>query len=668
MESSLVNLNLLKSTNEVDLSQTTIKQKQLENYNPNSYNLYSFEHNNSLYDYFLSYTTLNYFWELLFFFVLIFFVIVNTLFLVHGASLEKKIKDRFFATYKRKEYKTIKRFIFFLKCDQLKKLLLKYVIYSNHFITLLILSCIFSFFLFYTLNIKFLILFFNHLNISIYSFLIILFLLTFLQIFYYLIYYSIISENILNYEVIILFNYASLALIFSLFTINLISLFILLEIFIYCIFIIIPLQYNILYTVEIPYGLFIKGDVIDEERKKKVLAMIKLQELTNYIFPTEFSLQKNYLKIEATIKYFLYSSFNSFFYIFGLINLLYCNVNLNFSSLSVIFQKNFQALFTDSVILIPHSNFYLYISVYCFLIFFLFKLSIFPFHIWVFDLFQGVSYILLNFITIPGKIVFIVLFIQFFYGKFFDLFIYQWQNLLLIFCIITAIISCFGLLRQNDIKRFIAYSTLNHMSYIVLGICFNTFSGFYAVIVYLCAYMLMMQIFFLIILLLYNSRTKLPLLQITSLKALRHSSPILLWFFAMNIFSFIGVPPFAGFWGKFYILYSLVEQILLNYNTMAIDNSFFFLSVILIILLITSIISGVAYFFFLRIIFFEKLNNTEQFITLKLNKYSFGFFHLFILSFLFFILTFFGFIFFENQNVILFVHDFIQLYFIVMKQ
>jgi NADH-quinone oxidoreductase subunit N len=603
---------------------------------------------------------------LFFFFVLILFVLANTFFLIQGASLEKKIKDKFFPTYKRKEYKTIKRFIFFLKCDQLKNLLLKYVIYSNHFIFLLILSCIFSFILFYAFNIKFFFLFFNHLNISIYSFLIILFLLIFLQIFYYLIYYSIISENILNYEVIILFNYASLALIFSLFTINLISLFILLEIFIYCIFIIIPLQYNILYTVEIPHGLFIKNDAVDEERKKKVLAMIKLQQLTNYIFPTEFSLQKNYLKIEATIKYFLYSSFNSFFYIFGLINLLYCNVHLNFSSLSVIFQKNIQSLVTLNIALIPQNNFYLYISVYCFLIFFLFKLSIFPFHIWVFDLFQGVSYIVLNFITVPGKIVFIVLFIQFFYGKFFDLFIYSWQNLVLTFCVITAIISAFGLLRQNDIKRFIAYSTLNHMSYIVLGVCFNTFSGFYAVIVYLCAYMLMMQLFFLIILLLYNKYTKLPLLQVTSLKALRTGSPLFLWIFAMNIFSFIGVPPFAGFWGKFYILYSLLEQVILNFNNNS-DN-FYFLVLILFILIVTSIISGVAYFFFLRIIFFEKFTNVNQNITLKLNKYSFGFFHIFILISLFLFLTLFGFIFFENQYVISFIHDFVQLYFFIMKQ
>jgi proton-translocating NADH-quinone oxidoreductase chain N len=297
------------------------------------------------------------------------------------------------------------------------------------------------------------------------------------------------------------------------------------------------------------------------------------------------------------MKYFLYGALNSLIFIIGLILILYLNLDLTYSSIFyyITTLNSFDSTKLNTLVL----------SLYCIIVFFLFKLSIFPFHWWIQDVFQGAPTLVTAYIAIPSKIILIIIFIQLLTFSFYNYLNYL-QNFLIIVSLITMFIGAFGILYQTNLKRFFAYSTINHMSYILLGLSCNTNNGLFAIIVYLIAYILMMLFISLLFLTIFDTK-KLGFIYINQLKNLYYIKSTLPWLLSINFFSLIGVPPFAGFWGKYYIIQAILVEI--NLSTVDQVMSFNKWSVSLVIIILTSLITAGVYLSLIKELFFIETNN-----------------------------------------------------------
>lgn len=369
----------------------------------------------------------------------------------------------------------------------------------------------------------------------------------------------VITEGILMFELPFLLNFSFLILLLSLFTTNLLILLILMEIFVYILYILLPLKKTFNYN-------------------------IKLQTLI---------LKYNNFAIEAAMKYFLLGTVNSLFLICAIILLLIGNFDLNFYTIQYyLFVMNFISTNWEYSI-------YFFYATCLILIFFLFKLSIFPFHWWLPDVFQGAAYYIIFFIALPVKIIIIFIMLVLFTHTFQPIISFL-QPILGILAILTMFIGSFGMLFQINIKRFLAYSTLNHMGYILIGFSLNSSLSIFAIILYLFGYILMMLLFFIILGGIFDKKENSIVLYLSQLIYLKQNF-LVLWCFIFNLFSMLGLPPLAGFWGKYYLLLCLFNHL---------DNALYFILFIAIIL--TSIIAAAAYLNIIKLIFFtNKIANTN---------------------------------------------------------
>lgn len=350
----------------------------------------------------------------------------------------------------------------------------------------------------------------------------------------------------LNFEYIILFMYNILSLILIIYTLNFFTLFLLLEIFSYTIYILIAIQKN-------------------------------------------FKIIKNNLKIilnpyaiEASLKYFLLGSFNSIFFLLGLMLMLSLNVDLNYFKLQYYFF--IQLLYRDDFY-----NLYIYLSICFFLIYFFFKLSIFPFHWWIPDVFSGSSLFVTSYLAVSSKIIFIFLFFMLF-NIIFKYELFNWMYLG-IFCSGSSML--FGsicMLNQTNIKRLLAFSTINHMGYVLLGFVLNNIWGIYSAFIYLFSYVITSLLFFILLLNIFEKKKHTNLIYVNQIKYVFNFNFFCSIIIVLILFSWIGIPPLAGFWGKYYILISVFMQ----FNELFFKN-FYIWFWILICIFFSSIFSSSVY-------------------------------------------------------------------------
>lgn len=185
---------------------------------------------------------------------------------------------------------------------------------------------------------------------------------------------------------------------------------------------------------------------------------------------------------------------------------------------------------------------------------FLFKLSAAPFHWWIPAVSEGASTSTLILLALPAKVVFLFAFCRILYGVFAPLST-LWQPLLIFAAVASMVVGSVGLFYQTKLKRFRAFSTINHMGYIPLGIGTNSFIGLRATIVYLFGYIPMNLIFLALVSSLTNEsfRTRIYSLNQLGLFSPARSGAIPLAL-SILVFSLIGIPPSLGFWGKYLVL------------------------------------------------------------------------------------------------------------------
>jgi NADH-quinone oxidoreductase subunit N len=185
-----------------------------------------------------------------------------------------------------------------------------------------------------------------------------------------------------------------------------------------------------------------------------------------------------------------------------------------------------------------------------------FKISAVPFHMWTPDVYEGAPTPVTALFAVAPKIAAMSLTISVLMGPFKPLFA-QWQQIILVASILSMGWGAFAGLRQGNIKRLMAYSSIGNVGYLLLGLAAGSEKGIQSVVFYLAIYLVMTIGVFAVILLM--RRKGLMVEGINDLAGLGRSHPMLALAMMLFMFSMAGIPPLAGFWGKLYIFMAAVE-------------------------------------------------------------------------------------------------------------
>jgi NADH-quinone oxidoreductase subunit N len=181
---------------------------------------------------------------------------------------------------------------------------------------------------------------------------------------------------------------------------------------------------------------------------------------------------------------------------------------------------------------------------------FAFKLSIVPFHLWTADVYEGAPIAVTSFLSVVSKGSVAFIFILALYNPF-KPFYEKWYNMLVLVGIATMVIGNLFALRQQNIKRFLAFSSIAQVGFILVGISSNSNTGMAAVVFFVLVYVFSNLAAFGVAAAISSQTGKET---INDYKGLYTTNPFLSWILALALFSLAGIPPTAGFFGKLFLL------------------------------------------------------------------------------------------------------------------
>jgi NADH-quinone oxidoreductase subunit N len=185
-----------------------------------------------------------------------------------------------------------------------------------------------------------------------------------------------------------------------------------------------------------------------------------------------------------------------------------------------------------------------------------FKVSAVPFHMWTPDVYEGAPTPVTALFSVAPKIAAISLTVSVLMGPFKPLFV-QWQQIIVVASILSMALGAFAALRQQNIKRLMAYSSISNVGYVLLGLAAGSEKGIQSIVFYLAIYLVMSLGVFAIILMM--KRRDIMVENVSDLAGLGRSQPMMAFAMLLFMFSLAGIPPLAGFWGKLYIFMAAVE-------------------------------------------------------------------------------------------------------------
>ena len=185
-----------------------------------------------------------------------------------------------------------------------------------------------------------------------------------------------------------------------------------------------------------------------------------------------------------------------------------------------------------------------------------FKVSAVPFHMWTPDVYEGAPTPVTAFFSAAPKIAAIALFVRVMVGPFGDL-VAQWQQIVVFISIASMMLGAFAAINQHNIKRLMAYSSIGHVGFALIGLAVGDAIGIRAILVYMSIYLFMNLGTFACILCMRRNNRMVE--EIDDLAGLSRSHPMVALAMAIFMFSMAGIPPLAGFFGKFYIFLAAIE-------------------------------------------------------------------------------------------------------------
>ena len=247
---------------------------------------------------------------------------------------------------------------------------------------------------------------------------------------------------------------------------------------------------------------------------------------------------------EAAMKYFVLGAIASGILLYGMSLLYGATGTLDITGLGVRIAAN------------PGSNVATLFALGFIVVGLCFKLGAVPFHMWVPDVYEGSPTSVTLFVGSAPEIASFALFMRLLVEGLGGLHL-QWQPLLIAVSLLSMAVGSIVAIAQSNLKRMLAYSTIGHMGFLLLGILAGTGTGYQAAMFYTLSYVVMATCAFGMILLL--SRKGFESDRLDDFKGLNERSP---WFAAMMLvvmFSLAGVPPFVGFFAKLYVLRAVID-------------------------------------------------------------------------------------------------------------
>jgi NADH-quinone oxidoreductase subunit N len=325
---------------------------------------------------------------------------------------------------------------------------------------------------------------------------------------------------------------------------------------------------------------------------------IELMSLSSYVLA---GFVKNSIRnSEASLKYVIYGSASSGIMLFG-ISILY-----GITGSTNLFEINSVLRFPTA----PDITFL--ISIIMIFAGIGFKISIVPFHFWTPDVYEGAPITITAFLSVASKAAGFAVLIRFIKITFaeslskagyWQLFSYiDWQTLLVLFSIITMTFGNFAALWQDNMKRLLAYSSIAHAGYLMLGVAVLSDQGLIAVLIYFGIYLFMNLGAFFIVMLIAN---KIKSESLDDYKGLGYSIPFLAASLSIFFISLTGLPPTAGFIAKLYLFMALIDAKMI---------------VVAIIALLNTVVS---LYYYVRVLKALYLNKTDKTVDIEISPLNF---------------------------------------------
>src|SRR5580704_3261159 len=217
-----------------------------------------------------------------------------------------------------------------------------------------------------------------------------------------------------------------------------------------------------------------------------------------------------------------------------------------------------------------------------------FKVSAVPFHMWTPDVYEGAPTPVTAFFASAPKVAAMAVFTRVTLTAFPGI-LTQWQQIVVFVSIASMALGSFAAIGQKSIKRLMAYSSIGHMGFALVGLAAGTPEGVQGVLVYMSIYVVMTLGTFAVILTMKRNGQHFE--NISDFAGLSNTNPLLAFFFAMLLFSLAGIPPLAGFFAKFYVFVA------------AIKAGLFTLSVIGVL---TSVVGAYYYLLIVKVMYFDE--------------------------------------------------------------
>ncbi len=316
---------------------------------------------------------------------------------------------------------------------------------------------------------------------------------------------------------------------------------------------------------------------------------IELITITFYVL-TSFTRGK-VAALESGVKYLILGALSSAFMIYGIALVWGTTGKFNFTELAMVspnFVENKLFLFGVLFILVGLG----------------FKIAAFPFQMWTPDVYQGAPAPTTAFLAIGSKAAGFVLLLRFLFGAIPSV-TAHWDKLLIVVSAITILYGNLCAIPQRNLKRLLGYSSIAHAGYLLLGVAALNTAGQSAVLYYLSGYLFTTLAAFAVIVIVMRH---LDSEDIGGLAGLHQRSPLLAATLTLAMVSLAGIPPLAGFFGKFLLLKAVIEQGATNHGYYCLAFT----------ALVGVVISFYYYFGVIKAIYFGKVANDASPIPMSL--------------------------------------------------
>ena len=299
---------------------------------------------------------------------------------------------------------------------------------------------------------------------------------------------------------------------------------------------------------------------------------LELMSLSLYVLAA--SDRDNVKSTEAGLKYFVLGALSSGMLLYGASLIYGFTGTVSFAGIA-------KATYAGASIGLIFGLVFLFVG-------FCFKISAVPFHMWTPDVYEGAPTPVAAFFAAAPKVAGIAIFVRASVTAFPGI-AHEWQQILTFVSIASMTLGAFAAIGQRNIKRLLAYSSIGHMGYALVGLDADSVQGVQAVLIYMSIYVSMTLGAFACVLAMRRDGTLVE--NISDLAGLSRTQPTMAFFLAMLLFSLAGIPPLAGFFAKFYVFLA------------AIKAGFYLLAVIGVL---TSVVGAYYYLAIIKTMYFDE--------------------------------------------------------------